>query len=339
MTMQTFRFAALVFAAAGLCAGQPRATSTLQGTVTGSSAVGAVKSQLAGATIRARDTKTNSTAEGHSGADGAYQVKLKPGTYDIFISAAGHLTFSKRAFAITEPSTKLDAVLTASLNEGTPGELTYLHLGDEHPVTKGPTPMTREGHPDLSGVWFPGLDLEPEEVPFLPWAAEYNRTHTTGNDPRGQCLPTGVARGQQSDLAKFVQTPQLLVMLVEGSPPGFRQIFLDGRKVPANLEPAWMGYSIGHWEGKGPQAALVVETTGFNDRAWIDFNRTPQTEKLKVTERFQRLDRGRLDLLITIDDPGAYSRPWHLHRILRLAPNEEIQEYICNENNDASHLR
>jgi hypothetical protein len=136
------------------------------------------------------------------------------------------------------------------------------------------------------------------------------------------------------ELAKFVQTPTEIVVLFEGSPPGFRQIFLDGRGHPKDLAPTWMGHSTGKWEGD----TLVVDTVGFNDRAWIDFNRTPQTEKLHITERYRRLDRGHLDMVITIDDPGAYSRPWKMHRILTLATGEEIQEYICNENNVTQHL-
>jgi len=95
-----------------------------------------------------------------------------------------------------------------------------------------------------------------------------------------------------------------------------------------------MGHSTAKWQGD----VLVVDTVNFNNRGWIDFNRTPQTEQLHLTERYRRLDLGHLDLVITIDDPGAYSRPWKIHRILTLAQGEEIQEYICNENNHIEHL-
>jgi hypothetical protein len=134
------------------------------------------------------------------------------------------------------------------------------------------------------------------------------------------------------DLAKFIQTPALVVVLVEYNVPGVRQIFLDGRPHPSNLQPSWQGHSIGRWEND----TLVVDTIGFNDKGWIDGSR-PQTEQLHVIERFRRIDLGHMELEITIDDPGAYTKPWKMRRRLQLAPGEEIMEYVCNENNKTEH--
>jgi hypothetical protein len=146
-----------------------------------------------------------------------------------------------------------------------------------------------------------------------------------------------VARANQNELSKIVQTPGLIVMMYEGSPPGLRQIFLDGRKHPAvgTFDPSWMGHSIGRWEG----LTLVVDTVGFNDRGWVDYRSTPQTEQLHVIERYTRPDLGHLDLEITVEDPGAYTRPWKILRRMVLAPQgEEIQEYVCEGNNDSAHM-
>jgi len=85
----------------------------------------------------------------------------------------------------------------------------------------------------------------------------------------------------------------------------YRQIFTDGRPLPKDPQPTWLGYSIGKWEGE----TFVVETTGFNDQGWLDARGHPHTDALHVTERFHRLDFGHLELRATIDDPKAYSTP------------------------------
>ena len=219
-------------------------------------------------------------------------------------------------------------------NAGTPGEIPFLYQRAENKAPTGPAPKTAYGKPDLSGVWFPGPDLEPEVPSFQPWAAAEakKRASRPGEDPRALCLPTGVARMHALDLAKFIQTPDLIVVLVELSVPGVRQIFLDGRPHPANLQPNWLGHSIGRWEND----TLVVDTIGFNDKGWLDGSR-PQTEQLHVIERFRRIDLGHMELEITIDDPGAYTKPWKVRRLLQLAPGEEIMEYVCNENHKTEH--
>jgi hypothetical protein len=114
----------------------------------------------------------------------------------------------------------------------------------------------------------------------------------------------------------------------------FRQIFLDGRALPADPNPTWMGYSVGHWEGD----TLVVTTAGYNDKTTLDLGGHPHTEALRVTERFHRRDAGHIDLQVTLDDPKAYKRPWTLPIELALVPDGELIEYVCENERDAQHM-
>ena len=124
-------------------------------------------------------------------------------------------------------------------------------------------------------------------------------------------------------LGKFVHTSSLLVVLFEDV-PGFRQIFLDGRSHPTQLLPTWVGHSVGRWEGD----TLVVDTVGFNDRGWT-WRAYPRTERLRMTERYRRPDFRHLDVHVTIDDPGVFTRPWSQTMTWDLLPNEELMEYVC----------
>jgi len=120
---------------------------------------------------------------------------------------------------------------------------------------------------------------------------------------------------------------------MEGGIPGSRQVFLDGRGHPENLQPTWLGHSIGKWE----KDTLVIDSRGFNDKGWLE-GAKPQTEQLHVIERYRRVDYGHIQLEITIDDPGAYAKPWKIRRILNLAVGDDVQEYVCNENNKTEHF-
>jgi len=225
-------------------------------------------------------------------------------------------------------------------------------------VAKGlPTPRTADGHIDFSGVYHaPGYgpgdppirggetiarniarDLKPSDVPLLPSAAALVRQRNAENskdDPEGLCLPMGTPRKDPYPW-KIVQTPQLFLILYEGNVHSYRQVFLDGRPHDPNVTETWWGDSIGKWDGD----ALVVDTVGLNDKAWLDLIGHPRTGKAHIIERFTRPELGRMNIEITIDDPGAYSRPWKVIESAQLAPGWEIQEYICNENNrDAAHL-
>jgi hypothetical protein len=125
------------------------------------------------------------------------------------------------------------------------------------------------------------------------------------------------------------------VILFEDN-PGFRQVFLDGRGHPSNWEPTWMGHSIAKWEGD----VLVVDTIGFNDRSWlggIGGGPVPHTEMLHMTERYRRMDFSHIDLAVTFEDPGTFVKPFHINIRLDLTPQEELMEYVC-ENNKPEHL-
>jgi hypothetical protein len=291
---------------------------------------------LADVEVRVKNSATGDVHVGITTRDGAYSVSVPPGTYDAFATPVGYAPFTRRQLSVSAGAmVQVDGLLADNPNAGTPGEISFLYASNERRPPSGPVPRTATGQPDLSGVWFPGPDLEPEVAPFQPWAEALAKERATrpGDSPRARCLPTGVVRANELDLAKFVHTPTLLIVLVEGGVPGVRQIFLDGRGHPKDLQPTWLGHSIGAWE----QDTLVVDTTGFNDRGWLDNAGRPQTERLHVIERFRRRDLGHLELEITIDDPGAYTRPWKVRRLLSLAPGEEIVEYVCNENNKTEH--
>jgi len=111
----------------------------------------------------------------------------------------------------------------------------------------------------------------------------------------------------------------------------FRQIFTDGRELPKDPNPAWLGYSVGHWD----QGTLVMDTAGFNDQSWLDDPGHPHTEALHVIERFRRKDFGHLDIQITIEDPKAYTKPWTVSENFNLLADTELLENICDARNPA----
>lgn len=322
-------FLAIIFA--GTIGFAQSGMGLIQGTLS------SARGPLANVEVRVKNTATGDVLVVKTRESGEYSAPVSPGTYEVFASPTGYAAFVRRQVSVSAGATvRLEGVLTDNPNAGTPGEIFFLYEREGHKPPAGPAPRAADGKPDLSGVWLPSADLEPEMPPLQPWAeavAKHNASRP-GDDPRAQCLPSGVARTNGLDLAKFVQTPGLLIMLVEGSVPGMRQVFLDGRKHPSNLSPTWLGHSVGTWD----RDTLVVDTIGFNDKGWLDNGGRPQTEKLHVIERFRRRDLGHLDLEITIDDPGAYTKPWKIRRTLELAPHEEIQEYICNENHKTEHF-
>ena len=214
-----------------------------------------------------------------------------------------------------------------------------------------PTPTLPDGKPDLSGFWesdfgyFQNLakDLKPGDVVMLPWAKalQAEREHADHqDDPLSECMPPGVPRINMSSENmthpfKIVQTPSLVVLLYETSANStFRQVYLDGRPLPKDPQPTWLGYSVGRWEGK----TLVVDTIGFNGRSWVDtYKGHPQTEAAHVTERFTRRDFGHLEIDITIDDPKAYEKPWRAKVPVHLLPDSDLIETFCENEKDHAH--
>jgi len=207
---------------------------------------------------------------------------------------------------------------------------------DGKPDLTAPAPRAPDGKPDLSGIWEVtkkegGLSqLKPVEI--KPWTLKLakEREETLFKDsPPITCLPND---GDGSYVAKIVQTPGLIVMLRESLT--YRQVFLDGRELPKDPNPAWMGYSVGRWEGD----TLVVESTGYTDRKWLESG-YPHTENMRITERFHRGDFGHLTVDATFSDPGAYEKPWTVKTEMTYLPDTDLLEYVCAENEkDRVHM-
>jgi len=210
---------------------------------------------------------------------------------------------------------------------------------------RGPAPRTADGKPDLSGMWLAeakfNRDLAADfkgEVPMTAWGKalyDERRANDSRDDPDTYCLPDGVPRIAAAGglPSRIVQTPAMLTILHERGL--FRQIFMDGRTLQKNPDPTWMGYSTGAWEGD----TLVVRSTGFNAKTWLDDVGHPHSESLNVIERYRRPDYGHLRLDITVEDEKAYTRPWTVTQELRLDPTGDLIEYVCNENErDAKHI-
>jgi hypothetical protein len=291
---------------------------------------------VARAPVEARHTTTGVVHRAFASDRATYELRQLPaGTYDVSVTLIGFRPFRRENVVLAAGQTlRLDIRMEDGETLNTPGEFYFRRAVGAPPA--GPAPRTPTGTPDFTGVWLPSANTNPEPPPILPAAeAQRRQRYASGVTPRSMCLPTGIVLTPELDLMKFVQTPSLLVILVEGGDPGFRQIFLDGRAHPKDPFPTWQGHSVGRWEGD----TLVVDTVGLNDKVSLTLTEYPQTEQMHVVERFRRLDRGRLEIQVTLDDPGAYSKPWMVTRTLTLAPNEELQEYVCAENNKAKeHL-
>ena len=216
-----------------------------------------------------------------------------------------------------------------------------------------PAPRTADGLPDLSGLWRGAGSFGPAPntgdgppaanfrdigtnfengLPLRDWARELRDEREaagSADNPEAHCLPMGNMQFHtQGFPRKFIQTPELLVILYEAS-MGVRQIFTDGRPSPDNdPQPWYYGYSIGHWEGD----ELVVTTTNFRDGEWLDIIGTPLTSAATVTERITRPSYGRMQIDITVDDPEAYTEPWTVRFNQTIIVDQELIEFVCLEN-------
>jgi hypothetical protein len=220
------------------------------------------------------------------------------------------------------------------MNHPTPG---IPRTASGAPNLSAPAPRTADGKPDLSGVWgtdagpsffyIPG-GLKPSEI--KPWVGELlqRRAENFGSDDQQvRCLPEGPRFNHFVALPKkIVQTPSLILVLSEDL--SYRQIFLDGRQLPKEPSPSFMGYSVGHWEGD----TLVVESTGYKDATWLDLAGNPHTEALRLTERYRRMNFGRMEIQETFTDPEIYSRPLTVQVTATLVPDTDLLEYVCSEN-------
>jgi hypothetical protein len=220
----------------------------------------------------------------------------------------------------------------------------------------GPAPHLPDGRPDFGGkgAWYPGFAGNIAEtkwkgvksadqhvdVPFLDWALKLfnERVDTIGkDDPEARCLPVGVPRYMFDPYPfQIVQLPDRVVFLFEGDNYPWRSIPLDTpldrKEHPKDVSPTWMGDAVGHYEGD----SLVVDVVGFNGLAWLDQAGHAQTEKAHIVERYTRTDARTLKYDVTIDDPGAYAKPWVASNTVSWRPGMELIEYVCNEDEKSS---
>jgi hypothetical protein len=209
-----------------------------------------------------------------------------------------------------------------------------------------PAPRLPNGHPDLSGVWSGGggiaaRNLKPgDQILLTSEAQKIMDARQSKDDPEANCLPGGVPRMNPYPW-RLIQTPTHkpethIFIMFEGNIHSYRQIFMDGRPHPEDPDPTWYGHSIGHWDGD----TLVVDTVGYNDKFWFDFDGHPHTTQLHTIERFTRTDLNTLSWDITIIDPGAYQKPFTVQTKARFEPSWELMEYICQENNtNVQHIQ
>jgi hypothetical protein len=175
-------------------------------------------------------------------------------------------------------------------------------------------------------------------IPFQPWAAavyNYNSLNESKYDPEGYCLPPGGPRLFATPYpAEIIQLPEQkrIIMIFEGGTHVWREIYMDGRPHPpveSIKGQTWLGHSVGHWEGD----TLVVDLAGLNEGTWLDYYGHPHTDQIHVTEKYTRPNKNTLHYEATINDPGAYMKPWTVAWDINWNANGELQEYICQENN------
>ena len=176
-------------------------------------------------------------------------------------------------------------------------------------------------------------------MPFQPWAAavyDYNSKNDSQYDPEGFCLPPGGPRMFATPYpGEILQLPEQkrVIMIFEGGTHIWREIYMDGREHPKGdeLNPTYLGHSVGHYEDNGQ--TLVVDVVGFNENSWLDYFGHPHTDKMHVVEKFTRPNKGTLHYVATVDDPGAYTKPFTLAWDIPWNGTSELSEYICQENN------
>jgi hypothetical protein len=201
-----------------------------------------------------------------------------------------------------------------------------------------PVPVDPNG-PPIAAFFEAGQNIE-GGLPYTPWAKELRDkrfAERAKDNPDAQCLPMGFLQfHQQPQPRQIIQTDRMILIVYEAN-YGLRYIYLDGRELPPQGEPQpyWYGYSVGHWEGND----LVVETNNLRGAdedspydGWLDVNGSPYTRQAKITERFRRPTLGHLQIDFTIEDPKAYTKPWTVRIDQRLLPDQELIEFVCNEN-------
>jgi hypothetical protein len=227
-----------------------------------------------------------------------------------------------------------------------------------------PTPRLADGKPDFSGIWTAdrtdvkrpgntgnpndavtsrqmsdiGVDI-PGGLPYQPWLVPIVKKRTANlaiDDPHIRCMPDHFLRAYgMPHFLKFVHTPGLFLTLNELN-AGYRQVFTDARPLPVDPNPTLQGYSSGKWNGD----TLVVDSIGFRDDTWIDWNGSVVTEAAKVREEFRRPDFGHIVIQVSVDDPKAYTKPWSVTIKERVVADVELIDEMCLENEQSlKHLK
>jgi hypothetical protein len=278
--------------------------------------------------------------------------KVPAGKYELTlpISSAMYMSYDQKDVEVVAGSAlKLELPIAWGMNLGTIGDDPALLSNDLRRLSKyvdGPAPRTADGHPDLTGNWINIQDARSgaRQPPMKPWAkaiadqvAQALRPGADGR-PATQysavyCLPQNATPELQTFPQEFVQTKTRLVMLNEFETPAFREIYLDGRPHPdPNLwNPSWYGHSTAKWEGD----TLVIDGTGFNE---ITPGYGIHTEALHIVQRVTRPNLGRLVIDTTATDPRAWTGPYVMHHELGLVTGDELQEWVCAENNQTEHF-
>lgn len=225
--------------------------------------------------------------------------------------------------------------------------LAFAQTGEASGPSKAPAGTTTLSH-DLSGIWmqYPrdnvpgslGMDAVNEKFrpPLTAWGqARFDASSPLigpravpgkENDPVLRCDPTGPPRLLTlPNPFEIIQIPGRVLMLFEEYHI-WRTIWTDGRPLPKDPDPSWLGYSVGKWEGD----TFIVETTGFNDRIWADPYGDPRSDQMHLTERYRRLNHDTLEMAITIDDPKSYTKVWASPpKLHKLEPTWEFGEWFC----------
>ncbi|HXD74335.1 MAG TPA: carboxypeptidase-like regulatory domain-containing protein [Vicinamibacterales bacterium] len=290
--------------------------------------------------VSAKREPSGPSFDGKGGADGVFTFDVPAGTYELSANVPGMKSFRRGGLTVAAGQTlRIDVHLEDTVSLRTLGEdptaivATYFNRPEP---PRGPTPRLTNGKPDLTGVWLGGpTDLG--DLDLQPWAAALLREREDNHLkdwPPSYCQPAAAVPFFTGGFFKLVHHPSTLVFIVENA-TGFTQMLLDGRPHPPGAGPNWLGHQVGTWDGD----TLVVDAIGFRDRGWLNFSGHPHSDKLHVVERLRRPDLGHLEIEVTLDDPGAFQKKWTGTLSATLAPDVELQEFICNENNrDAAHL-
>jgi hypothetical protein len=180
-------------------------------------------------------------------------------------------------------------------------------------------------------------------APFQPWSKavfEHRQRTILKNDPINRCLPPGGPRQFQSPNGfQFVEQKELgrILVLLGGGDRNWRVIYTDGRPLgqPDEAVPSYYGSSVGHWE----KDTLVVDSVGYNEKFWMSSSGLPHTEALHLTERFTRTDLNTLKYEATVDDPRTYTKTWTGGWTVQWVPDQDIQEYFCEDNAETTFVR